>query len=190
MKLFILIATILFSADVGAQDFLNTYHSYLKSNHFKDADSIVTFLDSCFKSYKAKEHFDFNEAKTINALGIKYDKGVSHWAIWSGKDTLNCKEEFDFTVSLPRKEMVNDRFFGTDNSEYIIIDERDTIASLISNSQFEKLNQFIRAHRNNSSLYSYLYVHASFENGKYKIRAGTIPPFSFDPIWRKRKHVK
>lgn len=186
---------------VNGQTFLDAYKKYRLEkadtlSNSKSRKKIKSFiksqiieLDTVFNYYKSINNFDFNTADTL--FLIYYSPAESPFTsdiiIWSGKDTISYKQEFEIFKPFKYKRIITyapfipkfDRPKG-----FIVVTERDSLVTLVSKRDYNTIsrlgdNQII----SDGSIVN-IYV-AIKDNGQYKIESSSPRKFVIETSYKK-----
>jgi len=154
--------------------------SYIKSH--------ITELDTIFQGYKAKTNFDFNNADTLFLI---YDAPAespftSDILIWSGKDTISYKQDFE-TIK-PYKRIITYTSFRQATKKpggFTVITERDSLITLVSKRDYTTIDHLGDNQSISDGSYTNIYV-AYKNNGQYKIESCSPKEFIIIPTFRKK----
>jgi len=172
---------------VNGQAFLDAYKMYRLEeadtlSHLKTRKKIKRFikshlieLDTVFNSYKSINNFDFNTADTL--FLIYYSPAESPFTsdiiIWSGKDTISYRQDFENIKPFTYKRIITytpfipkfDRPKGL-----IVVTERDSLVTLVSKRDYKTISRL----GNNEIISdgSIVNIYVAFkENGRYIIES-------------------
>lgn len=182
------------------QTFLDAYKKYRlekadKLSNSKTRKKIKQFiksqiieLDTVFHAYKARTTFDFNKADTLFLI---YDSPAespftSEIIIWSGRDTISYKQEFETIKPFKYKRTIKYAPFvpKVDTLKgFKIVTERDSLLTLVSRRDFETINHLGDNQKISNGRYVTIYV-AYKNKGQYKIESCSPKQFLIRDTYR------
>jgi hypothetical protein len=156
----------------------------------KYINSHILELDTIFHSYNSKIKFNFN---TADSLFIIYQAPVespfnSDIIIWSGKDTISYRQQFERSSNGKSKRIVvymPFRFAVEFIPGYIEVTERDSLITLASKKDFETAAHLSDNQKVIDESSTSIFV-AHRKAGIYIIEACHIDPFYLPTTYRKK----
>lgn len=150
--------------------------------------SHIVELDTIFKAYNEKTHFDFNKADTIFMI---YDSPAespftSDIIIWSGLDTIAYRQGFQMVGGKNKRVINYEPFVQQVNKPkgFKIITERDSLMTLVSKRDYSTIRRLGDGQSINDGSYVSIYV-AYKVNERYKIESLFPKQFMIRDVYRK-----
>lgn len=145
-------------------------------------------LDTIFDSHKRRKGFDFNSADTISIIyQTPNEAPFSDIIIWSGKDTICYIQEVENPTPFKyRRKVVYKpfRYTVSEQKGYREINDRDTLITLTAKKDFATAVKLSEGQSVLGGAYTTI-IFAYKQNGNYHIERYHIPPFFFEPVYRK-----
>jgi len=184
-----------------SQTFLDSYKKYRlhytdtisnnktrkKVRHF--IKSHIVELDTILKSYKAKTNFDFNYADSLFLIYYSPVESpfTSDIIIWSDKDTISYRQEFETIKPFKYKRIISYESFVPKFEKpkgFKVVTERDSLIRLVSKLDFSTVHQLGDDQTINDGSSVSIYV-AYKENGKYKFKTCFPKQFTIRDSYKK-----
>jgi hypothetical protein len=203
-QLIIVIFFLSFNYTGNCQTFLDAYKSYqldradtlsnqkARKNIKSFVKSQIAELDTIFQSYKAKTNFDFNTADTLFLI---YEAPVESpfsnaIIIWSGKDTISYKQEFETIKPFKYKRVITYEPFipKVDRPKgFRVVTERDSLITLVSKRDFNTINQLGNNQSFNDGSHVRIYV-VYKDNRQYRFETCFPKQFMIRDIYKKNNN--